>query len=729
MSGTSVSVIIPVKNGEKYLAELLTALEPEGADEVLVIDSGSRDGSVEIARRFRVTVLEISPEAFGHGRTRNFGAERTSGDLICFLTQDATPLPGWLAAYREAFALDSRIGAAYGPHVPRPGASPMIARELEEFFASFSPGRGAVVQRQEDPTFLSNVNACYSRACWEQLRFRDVAYAEDQAFGADLLAAGWSKVYHPGAAVLHSHDYGFVDFMRRYFDEYRGLRETTGHVEPFALRDMVGHIHRSVRGDIQWLERRGASASEVANWSLRSAAHHGGRLVFSAVGSRSHRLPAVARSRLSLERRDGTAPLAEPGVGGEAVGIAGFSPLRGARIVGATGEREYYAAAAQVWRDGPTALLEPITGMSERRRLRIAMVIPEFARGSGGHSLLLQILSRLEQRGHICSVWVHDYSGGLRNVPAGQLRRDLNQFFAPIAGPVYNGFDDWHGADVVLATGWQTAHPVLLLNNCFVRVYVVNDHEPEFYATSAESALAADTYRHGMHCLAGSPWLRDLLSEQYHASAEAFEYGVDHSAYRARPVERRRDTIVYYARGETPRRAVPIGLLALEELHRRRPDVRVVLFGSIFPTQTSFPHVELGVLDPVELSWLYSEVTVGLSLSMTNFSLIPKEMLACGLPCVELARAGAESIFGRTGPLELAELNPLALADALERLLDDQELWEHRSKAGLEYVKDQTWDRAADAVEVGIRNALRLREASVLTEPSPDNRVPLRSSR
>lgn len=414
-----MSVIIPVKNGEEYLAELLSALESEAPDEVLVIDSGSQDASVEIARRFGVTVLEIPPEEFGHGRTRNFGAERTSGDLICFLTQDATPLRGWLTSYREAFALAPRVGAAYGPHVPRADASPMIARELEEFFASFSLGGGPVVQQQGDPTFLSNVNACYSRACWEQLGFRNVAYAEDQAFGADLLDAGWSKVYHPGASVLHSHDYGFVDFMRRYFDEYRGLRETTGHIEPFAPRDMVGHIQRSVRGDMQWLVRRGAAPGELANWSLRSAAHHGGRRVFSAVGSRSHRLPAAARGRLSLERRDGTPPIAQPGAGADDAAIAGFSPLRGARTVGAGAEHELYAEAARVWRDGPAPLLEPIEGTSERRRLRIAMVIPGFGRGSGGHALLFQIFSRLERRGHIGSVWVHDYFGGLRHVPGG----------------------------------------------------------------------------------------------------------------------------------------------------------------------------------------------------------------------------------------------------------------------------------------------------------------------
>jgi glycosyltransferase involved in cell wall biosynthesis len=88
------SVVIPVRDGERHLEALLTALGREGADEVLVIDSGSRDCSREIARAAGVELLEIAPHEFGHGRTRNLGAERTSGDLICFLTQDALPVDG-----------------------------------------------------------------------------------------------------------------------------------------------------------------------------------------------------------------------------------------------------------------------------------------------------------------------------------------------------------------------------------------------------------------------------------------------------------------------------------------------------------------------------------------------------------------------------------------------------------------------------------------------------------
>jgi glycosyltransferase involved in cell wall biosynthesis len=308
----SVAAIIPVKDGERYLEELLAALAREGVDEILVIDSGSRDRSLEIARSAGVELLEIEPAEFGHGRTRNLGAERTSGELICFLTQDATPRPGWLQAYREAFALEERVGAAYGPHLPRADTSPMIARELTEFFASFTPDGRPVVQTREDSTFLSNVNACYSRACWEEIRFREIAYSEDQAFGADLLQAGWVKVYEPAAAVLHAHDYGAIEFMRRYFDEYRGLRESTGHVEPFGMLAAARDVRAAVAGDRRWVAEQGLSGPELARVTARATVHHGGRRVFSALGSHATRLPGPLSGLLSLEARRPSSPRCKP---------------------------------------------------------------------------------------------------------------------------------------------------------------------------------------------------------------------------------------------------------------------------------------------------------------------------------------------------------------------------------------------------------------------------------
>jgi glycosyltransferase involved in cell wall biosynthesis len=293
------------------------------------------------------------------------------------------------------------------------------------------------------------------------------------------------------------------------------------------------------------------------------------------------------------------------------------------------------------------------------------------------------------------------------------LRWNLREYFAPISSPVYKGFEQWQGADVVIATGWQTVHPALLLDWSRSRVYIVNDHETEFYPTSIESELAGDSYRHGLHCIAASPWLRDLLIERYGASADAFQLGVEHEVYQPRPVQRRTDTIVYYSRQSTSRRAVPVGLSALAELHRRRPELRIVLFGDETARPAGFPYEHVGMLTPEQLSWLYSQATVGLCLSMTNFSLMPKEMLACGLPCVELAGVSAESIFGEDGPLDLAPLEPHAIAGALERLIVDRERSERRSREGIEFVAAHTWDHATDEVEAGLRHALREREPVV----------------
>ena len=97
---------------------------------------------------------------------------------------------------------------------------------------------------------------------------------------------------------------------------------------------------------------------------------------------------------------------------------------------------------------------------------------------------------------------------------------------------------------------------------------------------------------------------------------------------------------------------------------------------------------------------------------------MPKEMLACGLPCVELAGVSAESIFGPDGPLELAPLEPVAIADALERLLVSRELRERRSLEGIEFVASHTWERATDEVEAGLRHALREREQAWMAQAS-----------
>ncbi|MDA0185158.1 glycosyltransferase [Solirubrobacter phytolaccae] len=687
------SVIVPVLDGADFLPELLESVHAQGREvELLVVDSGSSDGSPQIARAAGATVIEIPNAEFGHARTRNFAAERTRGELIVFLTQDATPLGGWLDAYADAFALGPEVGAAFGPHRPRPDTSVMIARELVEFFATFAPdGRPTILT--DEQMFLSNVNAAYRRACWEQVRFPDVAYAEDQAFARAMAAHGWQRVYHPDAAVLHAHDYSPVGFARRYFDEYRGLYETSGHVERIGVRSTVRDVKALVAADRRWMDEQAWPTRRRSAATGRSAVHHTTRKLASALGSQAHKLPDGAQRALSLERRGAAAAPSAPKP-------TVPQPARAAAV---------HRAISEFAREGALPLLDPIPGLDEAESLHIAVVIPPFRRGSGGHSTIYNLLTRLEDRGHTVTTWLYDPIGYHRDEWPAVIRHNLREYFRPPRGPVYKGFDQWYGADVVLATGWDTVYPVLRLPQCSARAYLVQDHEPEFFATSAESLFAERTYGTGLYVIAASPWLRDLVHDRYGADGTSFELAVDHTIYHPRDVPRRTDTVIFYARDVTARRAVPLGVLALEELHRRRPDTRFVLFGDNDPLATPFPYEHLGIASPQELSWAYSEARVGLSLSLTNYSLIPNEMLACGLPCVDLAGRSLESVYGTDGPVELAAGDPIALADGLERLLTDEALWERRSHDGIAFTAERTWDRAADALEGGLRAAIRFR--------------------
>lgn len=702
----SVSVVIPVKDGARHLTRLLAAVREQAGDaELLVVDSGSSDGSVELARAAGATVREIAPDEFGHGRTRNLAMESTAGDIVCFLTQDAVPEPGWLAAHLAAHALDAEVGAAYGPHLPWPDTSPMIARELGEFFASMSPDGEPVLQRAGDLAFLSNVNASYARACWEQIRFDEgLAYAEDQAFGQAMLDAGWVKAYHPDAAVRHAHDYGPLEFARRYFDEYRGLRETGGHVEPLRPRQVLADVGGGVAADRRWMDEQGWPGGRRAAWTARSLLHHGSRKAAAVAATRTDHLPAAVERRLSLEGRAS---------GGGANGSAGSqaadpSPAAPAQPRSGALAKPRYADILRYAREGATALAPRSPAVADRDRLHLAFVVPPFKRGSGGHSTIFGLIARLERVGHTCTVWIVDPGGNAHVDRPAVTRRNIVDWFAPIAAPVFAGFDAWHGADVAVATGWDTAHPVAMLPGCGARAYLVQDHEPEFFATSAERIWAEQTYDLGLYPICASRWLRDLLVEEHGCEGSYFHLGVDHDVYRPLPeVERRRDTVVFYARGATARRAVPLGALALEELCARRPDTRVIAFGQDTALKTAFPNESLGVAQPARLAAAYSEATAGLCLSLTNYSLIPQEMLACGLPCIDVAGGSSEVVFGADGPVELAAADPVALADALEALLADEDHWHAKSDAGIEFVAGACWDRAAEEVEAGLREALR----------------------
>ena len=361
-------------------------------------------------------------------------------------------------------------------------------------------------------------------------------------------------------------------------------------------------------------------------------------------------------------------------------------------------------ALLEYLRQGPEPLAASGGSASADGPLRVAIVIPPFRRGSGGHRTIADLVRGLENRGHEISLWLDDGEG--RHAGDADVGAMFREYFGPVRAAVHRDMSGFSGGDVVMATGWQTVHRVLRLPGARARAYLVQDHEPEFFGTSAERTWAQETYGLGLHCICASPWLAGLVRERYGASASAFDLGIDHDAYKPWPVHRRDDLVLLYARAVTARRAVPLGLLALEELHRRRPKVELMLFGDTTPVAAPFPHRHLGVLDREGLAHAYNSATVGVVLSTTNPSLVPTEMLACGLPVVDLASDAMVDTFGADGPIALAAFDPLAIADAIEGLLDDLELRAAHMRDGLALAATRTWAHAAEQVEAGLRAAL-----------------------
>jgi rhamnosyltransferase len=295
-----ISVVIPVKNGGTDLVRCLDGIARQRLDEpmeVIVVDSGSTDGSPERARAAGAVVHEIPAEEFGHGRTRNLGARLSTGDLVVFTSQDAVADDEtWLGCLAGAARRSPEVAGAYGRQLPHLGARPP-----EQFFLDFMYGPKERTQRlatgeelSYEETLFSNVNAAIPRAIVEQFPFRDdLTMSEDQEWSRRVLHAGFALVYEPRAAVRHSHPYTIGSAFRRFFDS--GVSAEHAYVEGDASRAALRRAgSRYAREELAWLWRTGRR-----RWIPYTVVYELGKFAGLQLGLRHARLPRVIRRRLS----------------------------------------------------------------------------------------------------------------------------------------------------------------------------------------------------------------------------------------------------------------------------------------------------------------------------------------------------------------------------------------------------------------------------------------------
>jgi len=346
------------------------------------------------------------------------------------------------------------------------------------------------------------------------------------------------------------------------------------------------------------------------------------------------------------------------------------------------------------------------------RPLRIGWITTPPGAGSGGHTTMFRMIEGLERAGHDNRLYLYDTSHG----DLARHERVVRENWPAVAASVHDvatisGGGGSTDADVWVATSWQSAHVLASRPHLSGRrMYFVQDYEPYFYAHGSLYALAEDTYRFGFTGITAGAWLAEELADRFGMHSSHFEFGADLDVYSVASgagAPAARDGVVFYTKPGVARRGHATGMLALERFARARPDVPIHLFGDPVP-QVPFAAVNHGRLRPDQLDDLYNSCRVGLSLSFTNVSLIPWELLASGtVPVVNDAHHNR--VVLDNPEVVWADATPGALSAAMQAAYDSYDLstaparlsrsvvgasWADAAQSVAAFIESQTLDRA-----------------------------------
>ncbi len=218
-----ISIIIRTLNEEKFLEQTLTVIskQEETSWEVVLIDSGSKDQTIEIAKRFPITIVRISPESFHYAKALNLGAQLARGEIVVNLSAHAVPEnERWLKALIEPLN-DPKIAGVHGSERPMEGWASLFERKiLADTFGEH------YLERAED-NFFSNANSAMRKSDLIRSPFDEtIDWAEDRVWAGNMQCQGYKIAYQPKAAVFHSHNLSFQAQYNRSLKFYRVFFET-----------------------------------------------------------------------------------------------------------------------------------------------------------------------------------------------------------------------------------------------------------------------------------------------------------------------------------------------------------------------------------------------------------------------------------------------------------------------------------------------------------------------
>ena len=243
-----VSVVIRTLNEEAYLRELLVSISGQVRDnfdvELVVIDSGSSDRTLEIAKSYDARITHITKDEFTFGRSLNLGSEFAQGEILVYISGHCVPTRNtWLLnlirPLREGMA-----GYSYGRQVGRDTTKYSERKIFSKYFPSESklPQRGF---------FCNNANSAILRRVWANYKFdEEITGLEDMELAKRYCEQGGKIAYLADAEVYHIHDESWGQTRRRYEREAIALQKIMPEVQ-ITVIDMIRYIGVSVVLDLQ----------------------------------------------------------------------------------------------------------------------------------------------------------------------------------------------------------------------------------------------------------------------------------------------------------------------------------------------------------------------------------------------------------------------------------------------------------------------------------------------
>lgn len=330
--------------------------------------------------------------------------------------------------------------------------------------------------------------------------------------------------------------------------------------------------------------------------------------------------------------------------------------------------------------------------------------VPEVGKGSGGHLNIFRFIKNLEASGFENRIVI--VGSTIQKAPE-QIQREIHEWFFPIQAVVYSDAESVPPAYFTMATSWQTAYYVRAYQSTIQRCYFIQDFEPWFYPAGSDYLLAEATYSFGFQGFTAGSWLARKLGEEYSMPTCALSFSFDRELYKLQSkaqAERKHKRIFFYARPPTARRAFELGLLVLAAVLKRLPQAQVVMAGwDVRNYDIPFPVEHVGLVDLKDLPALYGGCDVALVLSCSNLSLLPLELMACGVPVVSNRAPYTEWLLDDSNSV-LANPTVESLSTAIIELLGSPAKIEELRQAGYKFAYQTSWEKEANVMAERLAN-------------------------